>query len=91
MVKKCLPCNEHIIYLPSTGRPSGDFRFELNRQTQETIEPIEGDMRNMAHVSWGPNVHVAEVVLGVTTTLESKEGFSEKGHQKGQKWKVWLV
>jgi len=70
-------------HTPSTRRPSGDFRFKLNRQTQETVEPIKGDMSNMAHVSWRAYVHDGG------DGSAGKEGFPEKGQQKGEEREVW--
>lgn len=67
-------------HTPSTRRPSGDLRFKLNRQAQETVEPIKGDMRNMAHVSWGTNVHNN----GADVSARKLEGFPEKGQKKSQ-------
>jgi len=74
--------------VPSTGRPRGDFRFKLTWQAQEAIEPVEGDMRNMAHVSGPANLHGAEVTSPLT--LASNQRFPQKGHKNGQQRQLLL-
>lgn len=43
--------------LPCTRGPSGHFRLKLHRQTQEAIEPIEGDMGHVAHIGGPTDLH----------------------------------
>lgn len=82
------------MYSPSTGRPSRDFGFELVRQTQETIKPIERDVRNMAHVSRPSDLHGAQLVVvegfpqnrlnvAIRRRMRSVEGYRRRGRGSG--------
>jgi hypothetical protein len=42
---------------PGTGSAAGHLGLELNRETQESMEPIERDVRHVLHVRGQPNLH----------------------------------
>lgn len=70
--------------LPSTWCPPWHFWFKLHRQTQKPIEPIEGDMSNMAYVSWPADLHSAKLLSISLTSNQRFPKNSDQNSQKGQ-------
>lgn len=67
--------------VPSTGSSTGDLRLELNRQAQETIEPVEGDVSHVADVGRPADLHGTELPR---IALASNQRFSENGDEQSQ-------
>ena len=44
--------------VPSTGNPTGDLDFELNGETKEAIEAVEGDVSDVLDVRGPSDLHL---------------------------------
>jgi hypothetical protein len=67
--------------VPGAWSSSRNFRLEFNRQTQEAIETIKGNVRHVSDIGRPSNLHATKLP---PVTLARNQRSPENGNKKSQ-------